>query len=869
MDIETIVEELNKRFDEPLAEFYQRRIIFWLDPDKQFEDSIDGLSINNAQVIRLKEDNNFEIKKLLSFDDLENNYLLYTTSNTEGTNHNWLEDFWLADIYLYSEEFRADMITILMDELRVPSGHIYRKMMKEYYNFFKAKVRKEKFSSYGPITTPNDVVFNILASLSQADTRKETDVFRKVFEDGWEESTNQAYQNLDKYGALTHFWQLVEHYTGYRAETPSLENFIYHVILTASSRTINEEALLGLDDFISYPHQGYCYNLVHEWLTLEDNDFIVELARITEEIFRIEERLLKIEIEDYWNTEIFPSVDTCILSQLFRDIQNEIIDVERINQIVEKRRVAALYMRYESYYNALFYIGKMKEFSTQHHEAFHYTNAKTLWSDYTENLFMMDSYYRKFQLNYRQTLKNRIPEVHELFIDIAENQIENLYKNWYLDSLSANWTKLIEDDYKIYGYVQDVPKQSDFYKRRIENTNNRVFVIISDAFRYEVAYELAENLKKLSQTKVRLDSMQALFPTATKYGMAALLPHNKFEIVENKGEVSVLIDGQSTKSNNRQVILQSKNENSLTLKYHDFMESKREDRRSILKGKEVVYIYHDSIDSASHSDETKVFEACELAVEEIQSLIRLLTHDHSASDILVTSDHGFTYTAKPLEEADMLSKTDIKDQAIELKRRYVIAHKASSADFLMEIKLYGDNEKLIGYTPRQNLRLQTGGQSKFVHGGVSLQELVVPLLEFRYLRNDSLELKRNANKYRVKPVEVQLLSNYRKISNLIFKLDFYQVDAVEGNREAATYKVWFQDADKKRISDEHIIIADKVDENEKHRTFQVTFNLFNQEYSPEENYYLILEDQSKENLPEKYTFTIDIPFVLGDFDFFA
>ena len=74
-----------------------------------------------------------------------------------------------------------------------------------------------------------------------------------------------------------------------------------------------------------------------------------------------------------------------------------------------------------------------------------------------------------------------------------------------------------------------------------------------------------------------------------------------------------------------------------------------------------------------------------------------------------------------------------------------------------------------------------------------LCEMVVPVIEYHYLRNDSMKYKRNKQKYDTKPVTVNLLSANRKISNMIFSLNFYQKDAVGANREAATYQVYFTD----------------------------------------------------------------------------
>ena len=45
MDTDKIIQDLNRRFAAPLADFYQRRIIFWYDEDKEFEDKLDEVVV--------------------------------------------------------------------------------------------------------------------------------------------------------------------------------------------------------------------------------------------------------------------------------------------------------------------------------------------------------------------------------------------------------------------------------------------------------------------------------------------------------------------------------------------------------------------------------------------------------------------------------------------------------------------------------------------------------------------------------------------------------------------------------------------------------------------------------------------------------
>ena len=51
MDIDKVIQDLNRRFAAPLPEFYQRRIIFWNDEDKEFEDRLDEVVLANAMVV--------------------------------------------------------------------------------------------------------------------------------------------------------------------------------------------------------------------------------------------------------------------------------------------------------------------------------------------------------------------------------------------------------------------------------------------------------------------------------------------------------------------------------------------------------------------------------------------------------------------------------------------------------------------------------------------------------------------------------------------------------------------------------------------------------------------------------------------------
>ncbi len=80
MELQEIINDLKKRFEQELPEFYKRRIVIWMDQDREFEDVIDELEIENVKVLQMSENNKFQVKKTLCFDDTEGDYLLYCPS---------------------------------------------------------------------------------------------------------------------------------------------------------------------------------------------------------------------------------------------------------------------------------------------------------------------------------------------------------------------------------------------------------------------------------------------------------------------------------------------------------------------------------------------------------------------------------------------------------------------------------------------------------------------------------------------------------------------------------------------------------------------------------------------------------------------
>lgn len=864
MDSDKIIQELNQRFAAPLPEFYKRRIIFWYDEDGEFRERLDEVALNNAKLVVLTGSNNFAVKKLLSVDDTTNNYLVYCPFVYEKP-----EDDWLLDIEMYSEEFRADLISIWMDEMGIPSTPAMRKQVKDYRKFFKAKVRRDKIASQNKVpSVPAQLHMAVMGALGGIKDVTPAAIIKEVLKAGMDTDTNDLYQEFVYYGADKAFWSMVKQGSGYVSDQPDIAMLATHILLTATTRTMRLEYLAGLDGFISSPHQAFCFDFVSDWLHAEDREQLIEIAKSVEDELKLPQRFMKLEVSDLVDTEVFPCLDEVILIKLMTEIGDHIIDVDVIKRTVEKRRTCVNYEPFKDYYEGILQVANMQAFYKEHSTGFHSAEATKVWKEYTSEYYKMDTYYRLFHKSYGESLKAYNSDLHDLFRSVME-KVEGLYKNWFLGQLGGNWQTVCSEELAKYGRILEVPQQADFYRNRIDNADSRVFVVISDALRYEVAASLAEQLRRETQADVKIQDVQGIFPTITKFGMAALLPHKELE-VELHGEVlKVMADGVSTDAGYRDRILKAEKPNSVAVKYEDLVNAKRADRSAMVKGMDVVYIYHDTIDEASHTSDTMVFPACDDAIQELKNLTKIICNDFGATHILFTADHGFLYTYSPLTEDDKIDKTGFVNRIVEYGRRYAIMMKDSDPDYLQKVQFLGGTSEYDAFAPKENVRIKMNGSGlNFVHGGISLQEMVVPVIDYHFLRNQYKQYQRNQKKYDTKPVKVSLLSATHKVSNMIFSLNFYQKEPVGDNREAATYQLYFTDSNGKQISDIAKIIADKTSDNGQERTFRCSFNLKSLKYDNKEIYYLVIADADG-LVVSREEFQIDIAFAVDEFDFFS
>lgn len=859
---DTIKLRLSERFAAPLPKFTKRRIVFWHDEDGEFSDAVDELALPDVTLVKLSGMNNFAVKKLLTADDLSGDYLVYDPLTYTKEQ----QDDWLLDIKLYSEEFRADLVSLQMEELVVEPTSAMHKTMKLYAKFLENKDLKAKLRKIGrTYQVPLGLHIDIMAVLCGLNGGTAQDVIVAVLSAGLEKNDNESLTQIEKFGNIEAFWQLVQKYTGYvNSDERPLSGFAAHILMTALSQTIPSSALRGLERYISDSNKAYCYQLVHEWQRGKDTKKkLMGIYRTVEHELRLADRFDKIEIATLLKSDTFPAINESILKRFFAEISENVVKVADIIGAVENRRTAAWYDHMENYLESLYYIAKMQEFYLAHINGFHIVEPTKIWKLYTTDFYEMDSHYRHFHYRFGNILTSSNALLEDA-LKKCSDVVEVLYHEWFLKELTLVWTNAIAGNLDSLGYVSEINEQRRFYRNYVSASvgkGNRVFVVISDALRFEVAAELSETLSRVTKGKATLEAMQAVFPGITKFGMAALLPGKELSVNE---KMEVLIDSNTTAGTaQRGAILNAANPESVAVTYKELLQMKKQERRDLVSGKEVIYIYHNTIDAIGDklATEIKVFEACKNTIDELTAIIKIIVNDLSGINVLITADHGFLYTYKPLEESQKISRQTFSGEILELGRRYAITTLDTTADYLLPINM----ERTIrgvamkGYAPQDTVRIKVqGGGENYVHGGISLQEMTVPVIVYKGMRT-------GYKKY----VEVQnpglsLISESHKVSNLMFSLDFLQKQPVGDKVQPCEYTLHFTDGKGVPVSDFQKVIANRSSGNASERVFRVRFTLKQKAYSNTKIYRLVIANDT--DAPEEVEFCIDIAFA-DDFGF--
>lgn len=557
-----------------------------------------------------------------------------------------------------------------------------------------------------------------------------------------------------------------------------------------------------------------------------------------------------LQLADVFACDAFAGLDDIIIDWALEQLNDEILDAQidglNIAQVADQRMSKAYHYseRYKNEYTTIKYAYlMMKSVSLMEFSS----DIQILVTNYQKESYLIDSYYRWFYYAYDQIEDN------SKFSDVRQ-RVENIYANTYLQKITPKWNENFTNDVM---NATDLPKQEDFYKHYLRGYDGkqRVIVIISDAFRYECAKELFGRLELDEKCTPKMESMLSSLPSVTSVGMASLLPHKEMQV---DGNLNVNVDGQACASmEQKDKILKSYNENNVALSFDEVANANQTRIRELIQGKNIVYIYHNQVDARGDkpASENEVFNACAEAIEEIHKLVKKLTSYVSAPKFFITADHGFLYKRDRLQEFDKVSYS--KDKCLYTNKRFLITEDEVNEQGIMARTMAYLNKLYVDTPVGADIFKVAGGGQNYVHGGTSLQEMIVPVIE----------LTTNTRGVAYDYVDVVLTSVTRKVTNLITYFDFIQTEKVTDTMKARSIVAYFTTEDGEKISFDVPMIANSREDAPEKRTFHEKFTLKSREYKYGDKYYLVLADANDEkNILQQYEFMIDIAFV-DDFGF--
>lgn len=801
MEIDKIKEMLEYRFSLTTELPQKRHIIFWYDSKKEFKDLMDDLNLTDVKIIKLSKSidkkgeaiytNIFKTKYTLEVIDTESNYLIYSEYPRAIDSENYL-----LDIEKYSEFFEADKSAMIVEELKLDrTNYRFGEIIREYSSFFANKERREKLIKL--IKNPESLddeefKLSILSTISGAKTVDILEILKNII------LNRNKLQDIEKWMNLEFLFSEIK--KKFDIEVTSFEQFLKILMVTHFYFELGKKPHTNLENYFK-GRKNELYIFTDSLLQNKQSSEIirVEFYELAKDL-NIKDRIDELELDYSIKGTAFEYFDKIIIKDIIEIFNSEIIDYDKYKKYIEIRLDNSLWREeYQHFYNALLAVNnffRIKDSLIIEDRE----ELREIFKDYTKNYFLIDKLYRDFYYSYDK-IKNS--ELAPLF-DTLKSKIDKFYEIDYLEKLLALWSSKVYEREKL-------PQQKDFYKNNIEKADVRTVVIISDALRYEVGYEISQKLRKEANVKeIKIEAMLTDLPSRTFLGMANLLPYKKerdIDLVSAK----VLIDGiDSQGTENREKILKTSCEESSAISFDNFYKMNRAKQEEFIKGKKVIYIYHDSIDAIGDKGKTEnnTFNACKDAVENIVSLSKLLS-GLGVVNIYITSDHGFLYEKKEVEEYNKLELKNTKYKSI--GKRYAIYEKEVEEKGCVTLKL----DSLYGVFPEKNQRIKASGSGlQFVHGGASPQEMIIPLINY----------KSGANSKKISKVQVRIRESVAKITSNLTKFSIYQIEAVSIKDKfiERDVSVALYDGDV-RVSDEKKLKLNSIEENTIH-DFRLTLS---------------------------------------------
>jgi uncharacterized protein (TIGR02687 family) len=848
-------------------------LVFWNDAGGEFAPQVDAICIQGVQVLRL--DRTPALQAKISIErEVGGRWLIYAPFDEPEPAQDWL-----LDARLRGKPFSADTASIQLEELGLNTRSL-RDHLKLRAKFLRARDRFDRVKRWvQPADSADDLDRKMIAAVARAETPDPSAILLKVFAALVAEGNDlgarpKVLDELASFDLEPAFWVMAERELGYREpgeEPPSLRGLLYRMFATDfCSGVRGVQASLAHFVIGERVKAANASVFASRWRTDMANyrSYDVLSGWVADEL-KIASILGPMQAEELADAMTFEAIEKRVIGDLkARIIAGGGANMDSVRDLIARRRdghwanpllagandaTRAL----AASYDALEAAAGFFELQAEHLQGFSFADAGSAFLAYRNELFRFDQLYRWFMRASETVEPMGWSLLHEL-----RDRMEDAYSGWFIGQLASAWGAVVEGPAGLLTKwkLDEVVNQQHFYARHVapafDGGAKRVFVVISDAFRFEAAAELVDELNSRSRVKARLDAMLGVLPSYTALGMASLLPHQRLAYKGN-ASLDVTVDGQlSSTLEQRSAILAS--HGGVAIGRDALMEKGKDKGREFVKPHKVVYVYHDLIDliGDKRGSETKTFEATANAIKELSELVSFIVNNLNGSTIFVTADHGFMYQESALDEADRHTVEEGMPGVLKPKKRYILGH----GMWQMQNAWGGNTATTAGtdegagsldfLVPKGAGRFHFVGGARFVHGSAMPQEIVVPVIVVK---------ESDTEKAKARQVEVSLLGSSNKVVTNKQRFEFIQTEAVSERVLPVTLLLSIRDGDRS-ISDEQILTFDSTSPMLDERKRSVMLTLAAGSYDRTKDYFLVARDAKTKAEAWRAPLRIDLAF---------
>jgi hypothetical protein len=285
---------------------------------------------------------------------------------------------------------------------------------------------------------------------------------------------------------------------------------------------------------------------------------------------------------------------------------------------------------------------------------------------------------------------------------------------------------------KVKHPIKGLLRQRDFFETQVKPKlcEGKLAYVWVDALRFEMARELCRLLK--DDFALALQAAIGTMPTITEIGMAALLPkaHESAKVVAvGGGKLGLEVGGKVIKDRKDRVAFLKEHAGVpvYDCKLDDLLPKPSKKAREGIQSAQLILVTSQEIDEFGESDTKLARLQMDSMLNYLRRGVRILS-DHGVKTIILAADHGHLFAD---EIGDDMKIDAPGGKTADLHRRVWVGEGGSIDKSFLRTSLSSlgiDSEFDIATPWNTAIFKVAGGNLAYFHGGLSPQELIVPVV---------------------------------------------------------------------------------------------------------------------------------------------